>query len=49
MQITYMGASSLRDARGDYHTWQAAVREYDFPVTVRRTGDEKQSAETVNR
>lgn len=49
MNGTYMGGGSLRDSRGDYHTWQAAAREYDFPVTVRRTGDEKQSAETVNR
>ncbi len=49
MGETYMGISSPRDARGDYHTWQAAARQYDFPVTVRRIGDEKQSAETFNR
>lgn len=48
MSDTFTAGSSPRDSRGDYHTWQAAARQYDFPVTVRRIGDEKQSAETIN-
>ncbi|MFB7782050.1 hypothetical protein ACFC1D_04935 [Streptomyces vinaceus] len=40
---------SSREAGGDYRLWKAASRQYDFPVTVRRIGNEKQPAETINR
>lgn len=36
------GPSWSRQWRGNHHTWQRAyTREYDFPVTVRRIGEEE--------
>jgi hypothetical protein len=52
MGDTYTGSdpSYSRNWRGNYHTWMRAhTKEYNFPVTVRRIGDnEKQPAETSN-
>lgn len=42
------GASWSRAWIGNHHTWMGAYRKYDFPVTVRRIGEE-QPAETSNR
>lgn len=51
MSDTHTGSDSSysRQWRGNYHTWQAAARRCDFPVTVRRIGEQKQPAETGNR
>lgn len=51
MSDTYTGSdpSHSRNWRGNYFTWQAAARRYEFPVTVRRIGEQKQPTETENR
>lgn len=42
------GPSWSRNWVGHHHTWMGAYRKYDFPVTVRRIGEDK-PAETANR
>lgn len=38
-------SSWSRNWRGNYHTWMSAHRKYDFPVTVRRIGEEEPKSE----
>jgi hypothetical protein len=40
--------SSAREWRGNHKSWVDSYRRYDFPVTVRKVGDDRR-VETPNR
>lgn len=53
MSDAYTGSDSSysRQWRGNYNTWMAAHRKYEFPVTTYKVGPngERQLIETANR